>query len=443
MTLAVVCATTALLLLDVTAVNVALADIEHDLGATFDALQWVIDAYSITLAATLLTFGALADRSGRRRVMGVGLALFAAASALCAVAASAGLLDAARALQGVGAAAMFSTGLALLAGAYPPEARGRPLGIWGAVSGAALAAGPVVGGALVQAGGWRLIFWLNVPACALLAVALRRVPESRDPAARGLDLAGMATFGLGLFALVLGLIRGNPDGWDAPLVIGSLASGVLLLAAFAAIELRVASPMLDLRLFRRPAFSATAVVAFTQSVALYPMLLFVALYFQDVQGFSPLETGLRVLPVTLALFAVAPISGRLATGDRLRWLLLAGLGLIAAGLLVMRGQTVGESWQGLLPGMTILGVGVGVLSPALASAMVGVLPAERAGLASGVNNTFRQFGISAGLAGLGAVFLHHLAVRSEAAFLEGLDAVLLLAAVVALVGAVVSPLVRI
>jgi EmrB/QacA subfamily drug resistance transporter len=445
-TLGVVCAATAVLLIDVTAVSVALPAIERDLGASFDELQWVVDAYALALAATLLTAGSLADRHGRRRVFVAGLAVFALASAACGLARSPEALDLARAAQGLGAAGMFATSLALLAAVYPPRERGAALGIWGAVSGAALAVGPLAGGAVVDGLGWEWIFLANVPiALALGAAALARLPESRDPGAAAIDVPGMVTFSGALALAVLALIRGNAEGWGSAPIVGALAGSALLLGAFVVVELRRERPMLDLRLFRIPAFAGTAAVAFAQSAAIYPMLLFLAVYFQNVLGHTPLETGLRALPLTLALFAAAPLAGRLTGRVALRWLLAAGLVLIAAGLLLMRGLTPESEWTALLPGFLVGGAGMGVISPALAAAMVGVLPAERAGLASGINNTFRQVGIAAGIAGLGAIFEHRVAAAggaSRAGMVEGLNEVFLVAAVVAVAGLAACALVR-
>jgi EmrB/QacA subfamily drug resistance transporter len=440
-TLLVAAGASALLLLDVTAVNVALPAIERGLDASFAELQWVIDAYALTLAAVLLTTGALADRLGRRRVFLAGLGVFAAASALCGLAGSAVVLDLARALQGVGGAAMFACSLALLAHEYDGAARGRALGIWGAITGAALALGPLAGGALVDALGWRWIFLLNLPLCALLAWLTRAgVRESRAARPQPLDLPGAATFTLGCFLLVFALIRGNADGWGSPTIVGALAGGAALLAAFTLLEARSPAPMLDLRLFGIPAFTGTAIVAFAQSFALYPLFLFLALWLQNVLGYGPLETGLRLLPLTLALFVLAPISGRLTAHVPLRFLLALGLALIGAGLLLMRAVEAGSDWTVMLPGFVVGGAGIGVISPALAAAMVAVLSEARTGLASGVNNTFRQLGIAVGIAALGAIFQARLGAPPEqvvpaaarAAFIAGLREIFLVAALVAL-----------
>ena len=436
-TLVVVCAATAILLLDVTVVNVALAQIEHDLDASFDELQWVIDAYAIALAAVLLVFGSLADRIGRRRVLVAGLVVFAAASLMCAFAGSPVVLDVGRGIQGIGAAAMFATSLALLAQEFEGERRGFAFGVWGAVSGAAIALGPLVGGALVDAIAWEWIFIVNVPiAAVLVALTLTRVPESRPGRPEPLDIPGAVTFAAALLLIVLGLTRGNSEGWGSGVIVGTLAAGVALLALFVVLELRRPAPMLDLRLFRDGAFAGTAAVAFLQSVAIYPLFLFMSLWLQDILGYGPFETGVRLLPFTVLLFLVAPLAGKLTSRRPLGELLGAGLILLAAGLLMMRGLDAGSDWEDALPGLLVSGAGVGLISPALAAAMVSVLPLERSGLASGINNTFRQTGIAAGIAGLGAIFQRH--DPDAAGFAAGLNDVFLVAAGTAALGAVAA-----
>jgi EmrB/QacA subfamily drug resistance transporter len=422
-TLAVASAATALLLLDVTVVNVALPAIRADLDASFDELQWVIDAYALALASTLLALGAAADRIGRRRVFLAGLAVFAAASAACAAAPNGTVLDVARAAQGIGAAAMFATSLALLAEEYRGADRGFAFGVWGAVSGAALALGPLVGGGLVDTVGWEWAFLINVPLCALLAaLTLSRVRESRDADAPPPDLPGAALFTAAAFLVVYGLIRDR---------YGFCAAGAGLAVLFIGVERSRPHPMLDPRLFRRGEFTGTALVAFAQSFALYPMFLFLAVYMQETLGYTAWETGLRLLPVTLVLFAVAPLSGRLTARVPLRVPMCLGLVLIGAGLLLMRRVGPGEDWTALLPGFVVGGAGIGTISPALAAAMVSVLSVEQSGVASGVNNTFRQLGISVGIAALGAVF-------EARDVIAGLDAIFLFGALVALVSAPVA-----
>ena len=440
-TLSVVSAATAMLLLDVTVVNVALPAIRRDLDASFGELQWVIDAYALTLAATLLSAGVLADRIGRRRVFAGGLAIFTVCSALCGAATSAALLDVARGAQGIGAAAMFAASLALLANEFQGEQRGFALGIWGAITGAALAIGPLVGGVLTDGLSWRWVFLVNLPiGVTLIWLTARSLPESRDDRPRPFDLAGMATFAGACFLMTYGLIRGNEDGWSSLPIAGSLIAATMLVALFVAVERRADAPMLPLSLFRIPAFAGTALVAFAQSVALYPLFLFLAIYFQDGLGLSPTGTGLRLLPLTLVLFAVAPISGKLTARWPLRIPLTAGLVLIGCALLLMGAIDARSDWTALLPGLLVGGLAIGVISPALAAAMVSVLPVERSGLASGVNNTFRQLGIAIGIAGLGAIFDHRLddALDLRSGIVAGLDAILLVCAAVALAAAALA-----
>lgn len=430
-----------MLLLDVTVVNVALPAIRQDLGADFAELQWVIDAYALTLAATLLACGALADRAGRRAIFAGGLAVFTLCSALCGLAGSPLALDLARGAQGLGAAAMFASSLAILANEFEGAERGLALGVWGAITGASLAIGPLVGGLLTDAAGWRWVFLVNLPVGILLIwLTVRSLPESRDERPRSLDLAGMATFGAACFLATYGLIRGNEDGWGSTHIVVALALAAALLAAFVAVELRGRAPMLPPALFRVPAFAGTALVAFAQSVALYPLLLFMAIYFQEGLSLSPTATGLRLLPLTLVLAAVAPVSGRLSARLPLRIPLTIGLTLIGVALLLMRAVDVHSDWTVLLPGLLVGGFAIGVISPALAAAMVSVLPVERSGVASGINNTFRQLGIAIGVAGLGAIFAHQVSATADfrAGIVAGLDAVLLVSATVALAAAVVA-----
>lgn len=432
MPLAIVSAATALLLLDVTVVNVALPAIAGDLRASFAEVQWVIDAYALTLASTLLAAGSLADRLGRRRVFVAGLLLFTAASIACALAPSALALDVARGVQGIGGAAIFSASLAVLAEAYSPgRERAKALTVWGAVTGAALAVGPVVGGALVDVASWEWVFWLNLPlGLALAWLAHRHIVETRDPSAPRTDWTGAALFTVATFLIVLALVEVNDRGWGDPLVLASLAGGALLLAVFAVVEWRLPAPMLDVRLFRVAPFSGTALVAFAQSFALYPMFLFLAFYFQQTLGYTPFETGLRLLPLTLVLLAVAPFAARMTGTLPLRVPLCLGLTIIGVATLLMRMVDEGSDWTALLPGMIVGGAGIGIISPALASAMVSVLPVERSGLASGINNTFRQLGIAVGIAVLGVIYA---AVAPDQGQVAGLDRIFPVAAGVALV----------
>src|SRR5215210_1630880 len=406
-TLVAVCTATFMLLLDITIVNVALPSIERDLGADLADLQWVIDAYALTLAALLLTAGSLADRVGRRRVFVIGLVAFTVASVLCGLATSPLTLNLARALQGIGGAFMFATSLALLASAHSGRDRGTAFGLWGATTGAAVAVGPLAGGVLTEGIGWEAIFFVNVPiGIAAVALTLARVEESKDPHAGRLDWPGTVLFSGALFLLIFGLIRGNPEGWGSPLIVAALAGAVVLLAGFVVAERRGAHPMLDLTLFRRRAFVGASVAAFVLSASMFAMFLYLTLYIQNVLGYSALESGLRFMPVTLLSFLVAPVSGKLAERVGVRWFIAGGLALVGAGLLLMGGLQAGDDWTALLAGFMVAGGGIGLVNPALATAAIGVVEPRRSGMASGINSTFRQIGIATGTAGLGAIFTH-------------------------------------
>lgn len=431
---------TALLLLDVTVVYVALPAIAADLRASFAEIQWVVDAYTVVLAATLLGAGVLADRWGRRRVFSAGVAIFGGGSVLCAVAWSGIALDVSRGLQAIGAAAIFAASLALLANEFEGAARGKALGIWGAVTGVAMAIGPLVGGLIVEGLDWRWIFLVNIPICiAVLLLTRSRVPESRSPVAGRVDVGGGALVAITCLLLALALTRGNSAGWGSAEIIALFAGAGLALACFIAVELRSQSPMLPLGLFRIPAFSATAIVAFAQSVAIYPLLIFLAIYLQDGLGYSALGAGLRLLPLTLLILLVAPFSGRMTARFELRVPLIGGLALLGIALLLLRGVEPGDQWTVLLPGLLVGGVAIGLISPALAAAMVSVLPAEESGMSSGINNTFRQLGIAMGVAALGAIFeaqVHRNA--GLAGITSGLDAVALVSALAAFAAAVIA-----
>ncbi|HUZ29851.1 MAG TPA: MFS transporter [Solirubrobacteraceae bacterium] len=404
-TLTVVCVATFMLLLDITIVNVALPKIAADLKASFSDIQWVIDAYALTLAALLLTAGALADLLGRRIVFAIGLGLFSLASLLCGLSPSPLFLILARGAQGIGGAAMFATSLALLAQEFHGRERGTAFGIWGATIAASAAVGPLLGGALTEGLGWSSIFFINVPIGAVaIVLTLSRVAESRDPSQSRIDWIGTVTFTGALFLLVLGLIRGNPEGWGSPLIVGLLSGSVILLGLFVASQLYQEQSMFDLSLFRKPTFSGAAIVAATLSAAMFAMFLYLTLYIQTLLGYSPLQTGLRFLPFTVVSFFVAALTGNLASRIPVRVLLAAGLGMTGVGLLLMRGLTVSSGWTALLAGFIVAGAGVGLVNPTLASAAIGVVPPQRSGMASGINNTFRQVGTATGIAALGAIF---------------------------------------
>src|SRR3954451_402820 len=337
-TLLAVCIATFMLLLDITIVNVALPDIQRALHSSFSDLQWVIDAYALTLAALLLTGGSLSDILGRRRIFVIGIVLFTIASLLCALAGTPTVLNLARALQGIGGAFMFATSLALLASAFQGRDRGTAFGVWGAVTGASVAVGPLVGGVLTDGIGWEAIFFVNIPiGIGAIAMTLAKVEESHAPSGGRIDWPGLVTFSGGLFGLIFALIRGNAEGWGDPLIVGCLAAAVVLGIAFVLVERRSAPPMLDLSLFSKPAFAGASIAAFVLSASMFSMFLYLTLYVQNILGYSPLESGLRFLPVTLLSFAIAPISGKFAERLGIRWFLGAGLFFVGLGLFLMSG----------------------------------------------------------------------------------------------------------
>ena len=394
-----------MLLLDITIVNVALPDIQRQLHASLSDLQWVIDAYALSLAALLLTAGSVADLLGRRIVFAAGIVVFTAGSLLCGIAQSPAFLSLARAGQGVGGAVMFATSLALLADAFRGEDRGVAFGVFGAITGIAVAVGPVLGGAITSGLTWRWIFFVNVPIGVIaIALTLLRVEESRDPDAGRPDWLGALSFSGALAALVYGLIESNTHSWGSARVSGSLVTAAGLLAVFVLVELRQRRPMFDLTLLRNPTFVGGLASAFAISASAFSVLTFIVLYLQNVLGDSAIGTGLRLLALSGALFVTAGISGRLTSKVPTRLLIGPGFVLIGIGLLVMRGITSASGWTHLLPGLIVVGIGAGLVNVPLASTAVGVVHPSRAGMASGINSTFRQVGIAAGVAALGSVF---------------------------------------
>ena len=404
-TLLAVCAGTFMLLLDVTIVTVAQPEIQRGLHASFTDVQWVVDAYALTLAALLLTSGVLADRFGRKLLFAIGLAVFTAGSLLCGLAQDPLLLVVSRSGQGVGGAIMFSVSLALLGHSFQGRERGTAFGAWGAIAGVATALGPVLGGVIVSGWSWRGIFLVNVPVgVAALAVTAWRVEESRSSHASRLDWAGFGLFTGGLVSLVYGLIRAGEYAWSDTGVIACLALGGAALVAFIAVEHRVTDPMFDVALLRKPAFAGASIAAFAMNGSLYALLLYLVLYLQDMLGYSALQAGLRLAIISAAQFVTATLAGRFSHRVPARWLIGPGLLLVGIGLLVMIGLNGVSSWTHLLPGFVVAGLGAGLVNPPLASVAISVVPPPRAGMASGINSTFRQVGIATGIAALGSVF---------------------------------------
>jgi EmrB/QacA subfamily drug resistance transporter len=412
-TLLAVCAGTFMLLLDITVVNVALPAIQRSLHSSFSDLQWVIDAYTLTLAAFLLTAGVIGDMFGRRLLFALGLAIFSASSLVCGLASSPLMLNLARGVQGVGGAIMFATSLALIAQAFSGRERGTAFGIYGAVIGGAVAVGPLIGGVLTSGLGWQWIFFINIPIGAMaIVVTLVKVRDSKDPNTRRIDWIGFITFSASLFMLVFALVEGNTKGWSSPTIVGLLAGSGLLMGIFLVAEWRGSDPMLDLSLFRRPAMVGVSVTAFTLSGSIYAMFLYLTLYMQDVLGYSPIAAGIRFLPITMLAFVIAPFAGKLTVRVQSRYLLGLGLLLIALACKLTTDVQPDSSWTVLLPGFIVAGIGIGITNPVVASVTVSVVPPERSGMASGTTSTFRQVGIATGVAALGAVFLSQIRVNT-------------------------------
>src|SRR3954454_6000490 len=356
-----------MLLLDITIVNVALPAIQKDFKASLADLQWVVDAYALSLAALQLTAGSIADLRGRKLVFMTGLAAFTAASFLCGLATSPTFLNVARGLQGVGGAMMFATSLALLAGAFIGRERGVAFGVWGATIGASVAVGPLIGGAITDGLGWPWIFFVNIPiGIAAIVFTQRKVDESKNPHARSIDWPGVFVWSAGLFLLVLGLIRGNEQGWGSTKTLIELGGGVLLIVAFFVLESRRKEPMLDVSLFRNPAFTGVSIVAFALSASMFSMFLYLTLYLQNGLGFTPFETGLRFLPLTVVSFFFAAVAGRMVHSVPARAMFAVGLGLVGVGLLLMHGITPRAEWTTLLAGFLCAGAGVGLTNPTIA-----------------------------------------------------------------------------
>jgi EmrB/QacA subfamily drug resistance transporter len=404
-TLIAVCAGIFMLLLDVTIVIVAQPAIQTGLHASFSDVQWTLDAYALTLASLLLTSGSLADRYGRRLIFSIGLAIFTLGSLLCGLAVSPLMLILSRSGQGIGGAMMLATSLALLGNSFRGRERGVAFGVWGAVVGISTALGPVLGGLITTDWSWRGIFLVNVPVGLFaFAVTIWRVEESRSPYPTTPDWWGFVLLTAGLILFVYGLIRAGETSWSATDVLVELSVGAALLAAFLVVEGRVPHPMFDLSLLRVPTFAGGSIAAFAMNGSLYALLLYLVIYLQDILGYSALGAGLRLAIISVAQLVTSVLAGRLSQRVPVRWLIGPGLFLVGIGLIVMGGLTGATTWTHLIPGFIIAGLGSGLVNPPLASTAIGVVPPHQAGMASGVNNTFRQVGIATGIAALGSIF---------------------------------------
>ena len=438
-TLAIVSIALFMVTLDNLVVTNALVSIREDLGASLEELEWTVNAYTLSFAVFLLTGAALGDRLGRRRVFAAGIVVFSVASAAAALAPSTEALIGARALQGLGAAAITPLSLTLLSDAFAAEKRGLALGIWSGVSGLGVALGPVVGGAVVEGFSWQWIFWLNVPIGVVLApMAVALLRESRGPAAT-LDLPGLTLASLGLLGVVFGIVRAQALGWTSTTVVGSLAAGAMLLAAFAVWESRTSTPMLPLRFFRDRGFSATNGVSLAMFFGAFGAIFLLAQFFQAAQGYSPLEAGIRTLPWTAMPIFVAPVAGILSDRIGSRPLMAAGLALQAGALGWLALITSPDMAYGLLvPAFVMAGTGMALVFAPAANAVLSSVRPEEAGQASGANNTIREIGGVLGVAVLSTVFTSAGDFSSPQAYVDGLVPAVWVGAAVLAVGALVA-----
>jgi EmrB/QacA subfamily drug resistance transporter len=430
-----------MIMLDNTVVNVALPSIQRDLGVGLSELEWVVTGYALMFAALMLTGGKLADLFGRRLIFVVGLVIFTLSSLACGLAESGDVLIGARLVQGVGAALMNPATLSIISATFPPEQRGMAIGIWAGVSAMALAIGPLVGGLITEHIHWSWIFFINVPVGVLAIVASwLLIDESRDTSEeQRLDLPGLLSSGIGLFALTYGLIEANTHGWTSPRILGAFAVAVSALVLFVLLERHQRVPMLDLTLFRSGTFSGANLVVLLVALSMFGVFFFVSLYMQNILGFSAVEAGAAFLPMTCLIILIAPIAGKASDRFGSRWLMTIGMTLIAGQLLYFSTLGTDESFWSLLPGLLVGGVGMALTMTPSAAAAVRAVPVAKSGVGSAVLNSSRQVGGSLGIAVLGAIILHEIGGRrTPDAFVDGFSTALVVAAAVAFAGALVA-----
>ncbi|MFF2376607.1 MFS transporter [Streptomyces xiamenensis] len=410
-TLGVVALGTFMLMLDLSVVAVALPAIHESLDSSFADLQWVFDAYALTLAIFLVVAGSLADRLGRKKVFQIGFVVFTVASLACGLAGDATALSVFRAVQGAGGAIMFAVGPAMLSHEFHGRERATAFTVFGAAVGLAVATGPLIGGSLTSALSWRWIFYINVPiGIAAIIVGALRARESRNPQAPPIDWAGLFTFSLALAALVFATIRAPEEGWTSPITIGLYVFSAVFLLLFVAVERRLGDrAMLDLAFFRNPTFVGISLVAMVGNAGALPAVFFETSYLQNMLGMDAWQAGLRFLPLTVAMFVAGAIGGSLIGKVPFRYLLGGSTGVMAIGLLFLNLTEADSAWTVLIPSLVIAGFGMGAFNPARAALAIGVVEPAKSGVASGINETFQQVGVAVGIAGVGAFFQHRVA----------------------------------
>jgi EmrB/QacA subfamily drug resistance transporter len=434
-----------MIMLDNTIVNVALPSIQRDLGIGIEELEWVVNGYALTFAVLMLTGGKLADLLGRRLIFIAGLAIFTASSLACGLAGSAGMLIGARVAQGVGAALMNPATLSIITATFPPRQRGMAIGIWAGVSAMALAIGPLIGGVIAEHIGWGWIFFINVPVGILAIVVARLViHESRDTSEeQRLDLPGLLSSGIGLFALTYALIEANNYGWTSARILGLFALAAVALVIFVLLERHQRIPMLDLSLFKNRTFAGANVVMLLVALAMFGVFFYVSLYLQNVLRYSATEAGATFLPMTLLIVIFAPIAGKLSDRIGSRWLMAAGMTLVAGSLLVDSTFDASTTFWGILPALLLGGVGMGVAMTPTTAAAMGSVAVDKAGVGSAVLNSARQVGGSLGIAVMGAIVAAYVTAPRTSPeaipqFIDGFQRAVLVAAGIAFAGAIVA-----
>jgi EmrB/QacA subfamily drug resistance transporter len=434
-----------MIMLDNTVVNVALPSIERDLHITISQLEWIVTSYALVFAALLITGGKLADLLGRRKIFVVGLAVFTLSSLACGMAPNAGFLIGARAVQGVGAALMNPATLSIITATFPPRQRGQAIGIWAGVSALALAIGPLAGGLIVDNIGWNWFFVINVPVGVHgIVVAQFFITESRDTShEQSVDFPGLVTSAGALFALSYALIEGNQRGWSSAEILGLFAAAAVLLVAFLVLESRQRLPMLDLSLFKNSSFVGANVVALLVSLGMFGVFFFISLYVQNILGYSPTRSGAIFLPMTILIILIAPIAGKLSDRIGGRWLMGGGMTLLGISLLFYQRLGLHSTFWTLLPSLVLGGIGMALTMSPMTSVAMGSVPVDKAGVGSGVLNSFRQMGGSLGIALMGAILASYLhaapgTLLAKQQYVDGLHAALLVSAFIAFAAAIVA-----